>query len=261
MADALVQMLNSYGYQPVFLPRTGMVPPDLYNFANHRLVRRGPLTGYFQKPVTFKPTSGKMADLEGKVTSGKHFEAAIGFLQNALAALGISGLPKLDLSFTGSKEFAFSFADVTYQTIDPSMIDPILQDLNTPLAIPDAYVEMGGLHIAYEYVYSNKLTMSRSDGQQFQSDISGNVANYIDLGAKGQVTAQGNSTVTFSGANNEVVAFAYKAGQLHRNENRWTFEPEVVLRAADGVEMSKPFLPVRGVVLIAEEAEAASPQH
>lgn len=261
MPDALVTMLNSYGYQPVFLPRTGVVPPELYNFARKRLVRQGELTRFFQKSVTFTPTKGKLGDLQGKVTSNKSFSAAIGFLQKALQALGISSIPKMDLSFTGSKEFVFAFSDVTYQSVDPAVLDGVLQDLRIPLAIPDSYVDMGGLHVAYEYAYANTLNMSRSDGKKFDADISGDIGAYINVGARGSVEVKSSSTISFSSSGGEVAAFAYKAGQLEKTGNRWTFKPEVVMRAraaAGKVTSKTPFVPARTVVLIAEEADAAS---
>jgi hypothetical protein len=254
MADALVTMLNSYGYQPVFLPRTGVTPPELYNFANKRLVRQGELAKFFEKPVTFTPTKGRLGDLQGELKSNKHFNAAVGFLQRALQALGISGMPKIDLSFTGSKEFVFAFSNVTYQSVDPAVLNGRLQDLSIPLAIPDAYVQMGGLHIAYEYAYANTLTMARSDGKKFDADISGNIGTYIDVGAKGSVEMQGNSTISFSSSSGEVAAFAYKAGRLHKSGSRWTFEPEVVMR---GTTRKTQYLPARTLVLIAEEAQPA----
>jgi len=253
MADALVTMLNSYGYQPVFLPRTGLVPPELYNFANKRLVRRGELAKFFQKPVTFTPTKGRLGDLQGKVTSTKSVKVAVDFLQKALQVLGISGIPKIDLSFTGSKEFVFSFTDVTFQAVDPAALDGMLQKLSIPLAIPDSYIQLGGLHIAYEYAYSSALTMTRSDGKKFDSDISGDVATYIDVGLKGSVELRSNSTVSFSSRSGDVAAFAYKAGQLNKHGDRWTFEPEVVKRMRGGGKSSAPFLPTRTVVLVAEE--------
>jgi hypothetical protein len=253
MSDALVTMLNSYGYQPVFLPRTGLLPPELYNFAKKRLVRRGEFARFFQKPVTFTPTKGRLADLQGKVTSNKHYDAAVGFLQKALQVLGISGVPKIDLSFTGSKGFVFAFSEVTYQAVDPAVLDGILQDLSIPLAIPDSYVQFGDLHIAYEYAYANTLTMSRSDGKSFDADISGEVGAYINLGAKGSIELKSNSTVSFSSSSGEVAAFAYKAGQLHKDKERWTFEPEVVKRTKDGTERPEVYVPSRNRVLVAEE--------
>lgn len=189
------------------------------------------------------------------MTSNKHFDAALGFLQKALQALGVSGVPKIDLSFTGAKEFTFAFSNVTYQSVDPAVLDGILQDLDIPLAIPDDYVQMGKLHVAYEYAYANTLIMSRSDGKKFDADVSGDLGAYINVGAKGNVELKSNSTVSFSSSSGEVAAFAYKAGQLEKDANRWTFKPEEVLRGADGRETGKtPFIPRRTVVLVAEEA-------
>src|SRR5215469_11681639 len=253
MPDALVTMLNSYGYQAVFLPRTGVVPPELYNYVKKRLVRQGALARFFEQKVVFTPTTGKLGALQGSVTSSKNSSAAVGFLQKALQALGIGTIPKLDLAFTGSKEFVFAFSDVTYQSVDPAELNGILQNLSIPLAIPDRYVQMGGLHVAYEYAYANTLTMSRSDGKKFDADISGDVGAYINLGAKGSVEVKSNSTVSFSSSSSgEVAAFAYKAGQLHKVGNRWTFEPEVVMRAratADNIAGRTPFIPARARVL------------
>ena len=79
--DKLVKLLNEYGYQPVFLPVTGLEPPELYNYASHpsRLVRRGPLTTYLTG-ATFQASDGNVAAIEGKQTTGKHMSAAVDFL-------------------------------------------------------------------------------------------------------------------------------------------------------------------------------------
>ena len=138
--------------------------------------------------------------------------------------------------------------------MDPVVIDGVLQNLSIPLAIPDSYVQLGGLHVAYEYAYSSSLTMSRSDGKQFDTDISGDLGTYIDLGFKGSVELKSNSTVSFSSGSGEPAAFAYKAGQLHKNEDRWTFEPEVVKRTRGAEEAKIPFVPARSVVLVADES-------
>jgi hypothetical protein len=216
MSDALVKLLNSYGYQPVFLPRTGVAPPELYNFADHKLIRRGALATYIKGSVVFQPTTGRLSSIEGRITSGKKVGAAVGFLKNALAVLGLGSLPKIDLSFAGSHDFVFSFVNVTYQSIEPAVLDPIIQGLTMPLAIPDEYVSAGAMHIAYEYVYASTLTMSRLDGKTFSGDVSGGIGNYIDLGLSGKVQVTGNSTVSFSAKDDNVAAFAYKAGRLQK---------------------------------------------
>ena len=54
-----------------------------------------------------------------------------------------------------------------------------------------------------------------------------------------------NSTVSFSSGPEEVAAFAYKAGQLQKDKDRWTFKPEVVKRAKDGTDKPEVYVPSR----------------
>jgi hypothetical protein len=261
MADALVKLLNRYGYQPVLLPRTGVAPPELYTFAEHRLIRRGPLEKYLAAPLQFTERNGRLGNIEGEVTSGKNLEAAVGFLGNALAALGIASLPKVDLSFAGSKSLAFAFSDVTYRGVDPSDLEDPLQGFKVPPSIPDAYVTDGALHVAFEYAYAKTLVLRRADGQAFAADVSGGVGQWVDLGAQAKVEVRKNSEVAFTSAGDEVAAFAYKAGRLQRAGTRWLFEPEIVMRAVRGPGEAERqrFVPAEHVVLLAEEGADGAP--
>jgi len=191
MADELVKLLNSFGYQPIFLQKTGVKPPDLYQFVDNRLIRRGPLKDYDPEFGKLEETRGTLASIQHRESSKKNLDAAVDFLQNALAALGITAIPKLSLSFAGDAELVFTFSEVSYIAIDPTKIDTILQALQVPLAIPDNYVTQGLLHIAYEYAYARRLLMSRADGKQFKTDISGKVGEFIDLGAQGEIDTDG----------------------------------------------------------------------
>lgn len=258
MSDVLVKMLNEYGYQPVFLPHTGYVPPELYSFEQHKLIRHGTLTAYIKDSVTFQPTSGDLASIEGKITSSKNVDAAVGFLSKALAAIGLGAMPKIDLSFTGSHDFVFAFEGVTYQAVDPAVIESILQGLKLPLAIPDEYVTQGDLHVAYEYAYADTVRMSRADGKKFSTDVSGDVGAYVNVGTKVQVAVDANSTVTFTATDkNKKAAFAYKAGRLLKRDDHWVFEPEVIKKMAGPPVRKWEFVPAYGMVLAADEAKVA----
>lgn len=250
MADNLVKLLNTNGYQPVFLPRTGIAPPELYNFAAHRLIRRGPLVDYIPEIALASLRMGSMADIEGKLTSGKNFGAAVDFLRSALSVLGISGIPKIDLTFTGARQLTFALTNITFKALDPTVLDQILTQLDTPLAMPEEYVTGGALHVAYEYLYSNTLLMSRSDGRSFSTNVRGDLGSFLNLGAKGKVEWRSESTISFASNMAESAAFAYKAGRLQRRGPAWTFEPEIVLKKGHGPET---YIPARGVVLRAEE--------
>jgi hypothetical protein len=89
MADQFVKLLNSYGYVPVLLPKTGLVPPELYAFDDHKLIRLGALCDCIKDRVMFSPTSGMLGDFEGKLTSKKDMGGALKFLSNALSVIGV----------------------------------------------------------------------------------------------------------------------------------------------------------------------------
>ena len=261
MSDSLVKLLNGLGYQPVFLPRTGLTPPDLYNFANHRLVRRGPLLDYLPRGTTFAPESGQAADIEHKQTSGKGGEASLSFLKNALRCIGIDGAPKLDLSFASDSKLAFSFTGVTFVSIPPAQIDHALAPLALG-AVPEEFVTGGELHIAYEYLFACQLLMSRVDQRHFGGDVSASVGQYLDVGVKGKVEVQSATTISFSGNAGTPAAFAFKVGQLRKSFDgaKWMFYPEESmasvpspgLEAATGAER-RPMLLSRGVVLTVDD--------
>jgi hypothetical protein len=245
MADALVELLNSLGYQPVFLPRTGVTPPELYNYVDGRLVRRGPLRDYLPAAAELQPTRGTLADISHRQCTGKKTKAAVAFLEKALKCLGIPAVPKIDLSFARQSEIAFSFADVSYRAVDPSRLDHVLRGIDLG-AIPQAYAE-DGLHVAYEYAYASRLLMIRADGHAFDATLLGSLGNYLDLGPSGQVAVQDSTTISFTSDAAGTVAFAYKAGRLERAADRWEFFPEEVTRGLE--DAPAPYVAEAGRVL------------
>jgi hypothetical protein len=57
----------------VFLPRTGVTPPELYNYerTNKRLVRLGALGEYLSAAAKLQPTEGQLANINYQHTSEK----------------------------------------------------------------------------------------------------------------------------------------------------------------------------------------------
>jgi hypothetical protein len=125
--------------------------------------------------------------------------------------------------------------------------------LSIPPAISDDVVASGQVHIAYEYAYSDTMRMSRADSKTFDNDIGGKVGDFIDLSTTAKVEIQGNRVVSFSSTTGEKAAFAYKAGQVLKEEDRWIFQPETVMR--DALGKPQAYVPARGVVLQAEDFE------
>jgi hypothetical protein len=174
--------------------------------------------------------SGRLSNIEGRQTGGKRFSAAVDLLKSALEVLGIGIVPKIDLRFTGADSFVFSFANVTYLSVDPTKIDKLLKTFKVPRAIGQEAIGAGALHIAYEYVYSTTLQMRRSDNREFETDVSGRVGEFIDADVGAKIDVARNSVISFSTADLRPAAFAYRAGRLMRSGSRWTFEPEMVMR-------------------------------
>lgn len=252
MTDALVAALNRAGFQPIFMPYTGVRPPELYNFTKRatgaKLVRRGPLADYFPAPPAFEPVRSELPDITHVRTTGKNLGASADFLARCLACLGISNLPAIDLGFVGSSKLVFTLQGVHTLRVDPSVIDRAIEGLE-PKAVPPEYVDQGFLHIAYEYAFARSITMRREDRRAFTSDVTGDLGGLIDIGTTVDVSAADRLSLRFKPKNTRTVpAFAYKAGRLSR-DTRWRFYPEEVRR---GEELASPFVLRRGVVLDVE---------
>jgi hypothetical protein len=124
--------------------------------------------------------------------------------------------------------------------------------------VPQEYLHENKLHIAYEYAYSKTFTMSRSDHQEFSGDASAAVKGIVDLLPKVKVEVTRNATISFSAKDEVVPAFAYKAGQLLKEDGHWAFKPEIVQKGlATGPVATMPYLPAYGVVLRADELALA----
>jgi hypothetical protein len=250
MADALVREINRLGYQLVFQPRTGVFPPELYNYepANRRLVRRGALASYLPQAGGLVPSKGQLAAIDLLYTSKKQHQGAASLLSNALKCIGIDSTPNLDLGFTGAREYAFSITEVTYESIDPAVLDPLIRNLS-PTGIPARYVEGGHLHVVYEYAYAGELLMSRADRKDFSHDISGKVGAYLDMGLKGEASVKNSSTLSFKSTQGLRAAFAYKAARLTRDGGAWVLYPEVIRSGKGLFEERQPYIPQPGVVI------------
>jgi hypothetical protein len=253
MADALVTLLNRAGYQPVFLPRTGLTPPELYNYGKEtgkaRLIRRGPLADYLPEPVDFEVIRSSLPDISHAHTSSKDLSASVSFLSRCLACLGITAVPSLDLSFAGTNQLVFAFKGVWSLRVEPSALDHMLRSLDLG-AIPEEYVERGFLHVAYDYAFTPSLVVQREDRRAFSAGVDGDIGQFIQLGADAKVAVEDRSTISFNVANAHVPAFAYKSGRLV-HDTRWRFYPEETYRSGTE-ESSRPFVMRRGVVLDAE---------
>ncbi len=255
--DALVKLLNSIGYQPLLLPRSGLTPPDVYMYRDQKLSLRGPLSDYLVDGVTIPaPSTGELGSIEHRETDRKKGSLIGSFLGDALKCIGITSAPKLDLSFLGGTDITFSFDNVTYQSILPAKIDKLMKSVDFD-AIPREDIAAGYLHLAYEYAYAGQLSMHAASGSVFNIDAKAiQAGTYIDLGTQGTVTRQSDTTITFKGREGVYGAFACKIGRLEKRAKKWFFFPDE--DQGDGFlpneAPAQPYLLERGVVLNVEDA-------
>jgi hypothetical protein len=257
--DDLVRLLNAEGYQPIIIPRTNVTPPEMYTYAQDRLIRRGPLADYLPSGATLpRLRKGSRGDIQHKESRRKNVGTAASFLEDALKCMGVTSAPKLDLSFAQGCALTFSFTGVTYEGVNPSDLDELLVKYNLQLgAIPAEYVADGRLHIAYEYAYASSLLMKSADNSKFRADLKGvKVEHFIDIGAEAKVAAESETTIRFSSKTGKPAAFAIKVGQLEQRGKAWAFYPEEQMGSGYvSTEVKQPYLLEPGAIVLVEDIE------
>jgi hypothetical protein len=254
-----MRLLNAEGYQPVLTPRTNVEPPELYVFNGEKLIRRGPLADYMPGSKLPELRRGLLEDIQQTLTTSKTTKAAASFLTDALRCIGVVGAPKLDLSFAQNRTLAFSFTGVSYASFDPSLVDQLLDRLQTG-AIPEEQIDDGELHIAFEYAYADTLlmreTVSTDAGTGFQAV---KIEQFIDVGGQARVSVQSDTTISFRANSGLPAAFACKLGRIKRRGSAWRFFPEEVMGAglAANEGGARPYLVYRGAILEIEDAPEA----
>jgi hypothetical protein len=257
--DLLVQLLNEKGYHPIVLPRSNLIPPDLYIFDDDRLMRWGPLaTRIPTGSLPLKVNSGKLAAFEHKGTSTKHAKGAASFLESALKSIGVSGTPKVDLSVASGEQVAFSFEDTVWNGVDPSDVASALQKGFDASVFPAEQLRLGMVHVAYEYAYAGSLLMTIGDKKSGSGKLTAaQIDGIVDVGAEAHASLVDGSTVRFT-AKRDRVAFACKVGQIKpRKGGGWNFYareiPGLGATAEEGAE--RPYMLLKGAVLVVEDLQ------
>jgi hypothetical protein len=252
MPDALVTALAHDGYQPIVLPRTGFTPPDLYTYSRGspvalkpraRLLRHGTLADYIRgasAPVAFTPLRSKGPDIKGTHTSTKSARGSLDFLSKALGCLGVAALPKGKADISLGDSLMFSFEEVSSLRVDPSKIEAVLGSLDLS-GIPRRQIESAGVHITYEYLYAKSLHMKRSDETKFSAGLTGEISEWLKLGdARVDVAIRDDLVITFTTKDDkEAAAFAYRSGQLDRQDEQYVLNLHIVRAGPNAVAQER----------------------
>jgi len=259
--DALVKVLNGYGYNPIHLPRSGFEPPEIYTYDTEKLRRWGRLATAV--PAGALPDTlheNEAADIAHKQTNRMGAKAAVSFLEEALKLLGVGGAPKLDLSFTRGSDVTFSFTGVSYKGLDPADIGAALRKGFDPAGLNPKYIDNELVYIAYEYLYADSVDMTMVDGINAGVDLKAiKLDGFVDLGGNADIDVKSSTSLTFKGRGAKAV-FASKVGKVQREGKRFSFDAVEVLGAGFAPkedEKATPVLLCRGEILAVEDFTAS----
>jgi hypothetical protein len=234
--DPLLEFVNAAGCQVMACAQTGLRPPDIYVKAKEgrrrKLVRRGPVSDYLREPHAFEVITSETWSASSQPSDSVAVGGGAHVLQGWLKVLGLTS-PKIDLSFADSSEVTFSLGRVTSMRVEPSEIDQVLEILTLD-AIPPKSVEMGFVHVAYEYLFTTSLDMRRIDGRAFSTSAEADFNDVVGGSVHAECEHKGQAAITFTAQNDGPVAFAYRAGSLTRGDrDQWYFEPLIRLKGSD----------------------------
>lgn len=258
--DALTVLMNSLGYQPLVLAKTGLKAPFLYNYKDTKLEPIGPLSD-FLVPGTVQPENdlGSVPEIARKETDKKSGSAIASFLGDALKVVGITSAPKLESSLSHGTDFVFSFDDVTSEGLTYSKTAKLLHSIDRDALsdLPPGALEGGYIQIAYEFLYAGSLGMRATSGTSASFDAKAiQVNGLLDIGANGKIEATSGTSLSFKAASAQRAAFACKIGWLERVGESLKLHihedaGESFLADEAGPQ---PYLLERGVVIRAEGA-------
>jgi hypothetical protein len=215
LTDNLLTWLNKRGYQPVFVPGTGVSPPELYLGDEGRLTRFGPVADLLPHGVQLPaPARGKLPDIHLQRTSRKVVKGAARFLANALRGLGVQGAPSFRSAFQDTGDFVFSLSGVTFVEVGLTALLKVVPEMNASL-IPPSLREGTDFHIAYHYAYAGALEMRRANGAKFEAGVVGlEIEKIFEAKGSAQVSLHDGEVLRFRAAKGPPVAFAYKSARL-----------------------------------------------
>ena len=258
--DALTVLLNSLGYQPLVLAKTGLKAPYVYKYKDTKLEEIGSLSDLLL-PEAGHPELDvhEVPEVTRKETDKKNGSAFAGFLGDALRAIGITTPPRINADAAREKEFTFSFENVTSEGLSYLQTSKLIRQIDKQ-AVADLLsddLEAGYIHIAYDYLFAGSLSMRDASSSAAGAGAKGlEIKQILDVGASVKVEKTSEDTWSFKSDASNRAAFACKIGWLEKKGTELKLhihEDSGESFLADEGE-PQPYLLERGVVIRAEGA-------
>jgi hypothetical protein len=257
MSDSVIAALSAQGYQPIFLPETGLSPPDIYVFDKNqkKLVRYGPLSGYAREARRIVPKPHKTPSFGNVTTRALETTTTMSLMRRLMRLIGLGGA-KVEASFhfAGDSRFRYEFREITVKAVDRHEVQPIVRELKFH-NILDSLVTDGSVHLVLEYLYAKRIVMRLADGSDFDAHVTADVEKLVQAAASGRVHREGKGFLTFEAEGEEGAAFAYKALQVFLYDGKLDIGLGAKTLGEPADKEPAPYIPAPGEFLDVEEAQ------
>ena len=256
LGDRMVEFLNHRGYQPITMPRGGVMPPTLYKSrgAGYQLTGdlAARLSGHPEAIASLKSTPQPVMNLSKDLDAEAGGELSLTLFQKLMARLGLAGSVGAKANLNIGNDVQFKFEDVTSRFVAPDTILAAVAKLPST-AFGD--LQADPVYIAYEYLYARRASMAVGKSHDGSAEVS------FDGGDLGSAKAGGHSKSTAGekgnfdgGGNAQAVAFAFAIGRLTYRDGGYAFDWKTKaganLAPAAGRPGRKVYLPNRIVEIV-----------
>jgi hypothetical protein len=222
-SERLLEFFTEKGYQPILLPRSDLLPPEVYFLEERRYERHGSLRNFLiATDIIPQPTIANAVDLEKIYTNGRQAHLSFSFFKQLLDLLGLAG----SLTASGKNNLAensvLRFRDVKISSVPRLAVEQALSIGFHADQIGYDKIQQGIVHIAFEYMYAGRVEIAFGDQDALSIGLSSDLQVVGIEGGRSSET-RGLDAATFE-SKTRAVAVAFKAGQLVRNGSNWELE-------------------------------------
>lgn len=245
--DGFVNFLNSKGFQPILLPKGGVLPPAIYvlDAEGSRLFQFGSLNSILPNKLTYKSSD---ASPFGKAkASSKSGSLSVGFFKTLLEWFGL-GKAQLDAAGSIDDNAEYRFDGVTTRLVEPIKILEALNDAGIPPAkFGEKRLADGKVYVAYEVLYAT--TVKLANGGAANGDFKIGVSADEIVSANASAKAEGKAGEDAIYTKDRPVAFALRLAQLLYVTNKYELNWVKISAANFSEEEPERILAARGQVL------------
>jgi hypothetical protein len=222
--DPSITYLNSYGYNVVKMPRSGIEVMDLVGKDQTTQII-GPIrsiwTSTEPEPVPSPPRA--MPNVNGQKTDSLDLSLGLDVLAGALQALGASA-PSLKLAFHSARSVQFAYTGVTLTTVQTVEAGNYLTEgtlkTNNPVVRNYFFNPDSHAYLITSVLKSASITVSATDanGTDVGIDVPA-IQGVVGATIKVAPSNSSNSTLTFTGP--EAVTFGFVVQEITRDGDQW----------------------------------------